>query len=428
MNKTIVVLTVLFLTFGTPESIFPQAPQVQVATPADASFEAPPELRASDIIKPEFLKGLHHTVRDSVPTASGTNQFVIDSDYGQFEADGNEMLVIRVGEVNAIANLKDVSRTDQFKESLSNAAKGTFNAAKKIVTDPGTTISNVPKGISKFMGKAGQSIKNIGKKKEDDGMNANKVEKLTGQSNAKRRIAVSMGVDPYSTNPVLQKQLDEIAWASWAGGFVFSAGTMPIGGGLGVALTATSVSDSFDKVVNEKPPADLRQMNRANLRDMGVGEADMEAFLSNPAFSPSRQTAFVLNLKSLDGVANRAAFVRSAANGCDNESDALFCVLTSALMSKVHAGDKPIARIAMIGDFPACIAKDGTVVLALQWDYAAWTPAAAMVTNEIEKLALQSGNKGVLIALSGQASPRLKQELQSKHYTVHDRVSPGPLN
>lgn len=417
-----IIITLGATPFGVAQSTSTLAP-----AETDASFEQLPELKASEILKPEFLKGPHHSVRDSVPTVSGENQFVIDSDFGQFEAEGNEMLVIRVKEVYAIANLKEVSRTDQFKDSLANAAKGTFNAAKKIVTDPGTTLSNVPKGVMKFMGRAGQSVKNIGKKKEDDGMGANNVEKMTGQSNAKRRIAVSMGIDPYSTNAVLQKQLDEIAWASWAGGFIFSAGTMPIGGGVGIALTATSVSDSLDKVVNEKPPADLRQMNRAGLRSMGVGERDTEAFLSNPAFSPTRQTAFVLNLKSLDGVANRAAFVHAAAAESDNESDALFCVLTSALMSKVHTGGHPIARIAMIGSFPACVAKDGQVILALQWDYAAWTPAAATITTEIEELAKEVGNKGVLIALSGQASPRLKQELSNRGFTVHDRISPGPL-
>ena len=42
------------------------------------------------------------------------NQFVIDSDFGVFDADGNEMLIRRVKEVYAIAQLKDVSRTDQL--------------------------------------------------------------------------------------------------------------------------------------------------------------------------------------------------------------------------------------------------------------------------------------------------------------------------
>jgi hypothetical protein len=160
---------------------------------------------------------------------------------------------------------------------------------------------------------------------------------------------------------------------------------------------------------------------------MGADGKDIDRFLNNNNLSPTVATAFVLNLKSLNGVANRTAFVRVAGETTSSEPDALFCVLTSALMSKIHGTDKPLERIATIGDFPVGIAKDGTVVLALQWDYAAWTSAAAACTSQIQDLAHQSGNKGVLVALSGQASPRLQQELKSRGFTVQDRVSPGPL-
>src|SRR5207244_12102454 len=94
------------------------------------------------------------------------------------------------------------------------------------------------------------------------------------------------------------------------------------------------------------------------------------------SFSPTAQTAFVLNLKSLDGVVNRRAFIKLATDKSSTESDAIFCVQTAALMSKIHKSEKPLARIVTIGDFPVCIAKDGTVVVALQWDYGAWTAAA----------------------------------------------------
>jgi hypothetical protein len=393
-----------------------------------AAFEELPELKASEILKPEFFKGQYHTLQEPVPTSSGTNQFVIDSDFGVFEADGNEMLVRRVKEIYAIARLKEVSRTDQFKESLGNAAKGTYNAAKKIVSDPVNTISNVPKGIMKFMGRAQQSIKNVGKKEDSESQEGSKLEQMIGYANAKRKIAVSMGIDPYSSNTILQKELDEVAWASWAGGFAFSAGTFPISGPVGAALTVTNVSDSLDKLVNEKPPADLKQINRSGLRSIGTSAQDTNRFLSNTAFTPTHQTAFVLNLKSLSGVANRAAFVRAAAEKSSNESDALFCVQTSALMGQLHTGEHPLARIAMIRDFPVSIAKDGTVIVALQWDYAAWTPGAADFLTEVQHLANEPGqNKRVLVAISGQMSPRLQQQLQGRGITVKDRVSAGPL-
>jgi hypothetical protein len=430
-TSLIIASLLLTLTFGVDcfaQSSKPSDSDVALAASSDSSFEELPDLNASEILKPEFLKGPHHTVREPVPTSAGTNQFVIDSEFGVFDVDGNEMLARRVKELYAIARLKDVSRTDQFKNSLTNAAKGTLNAAKKVVQDPAQAISNVPKGVMKFMGRAGESIKNVGKKKDEGAEEGNKIQQMTGYSNKKREIAVSMGIDPYSTNTVLQKELDGVAWASWAGGFAFSAGTFPISGPVGAALTVTSASESLDKLVHEKPPADLRQINRNTLRSAGASEQDTSRFLNNTAFTPTHQTAFALNLKTLGGVANRGAFVRSAAENSSSESDALFCVQTTALMGQLHTGEHPLARIVMLENFPVCIAKDGTVIVALQWDYAAWTAGASAFMERVQKLANESGqNKHVFVAISGQMSPRLQQELQSRGISAQDRMNPGPL-
>jgi hypothetical protein len=405
-----------------------QETQVSPAPAPNADFEELPELHASEILKPEFLKGPYHSVQENVPTESGANQYVIQSDFGVFEADGNAQLETRVKEIFAIAKLKEVSRTDQFKDALGNAAKNFGNSAKTMIKDPVNTISNAPKGVMKFMNRAGNSIKNIGKKDQDSSADGSKTEQMLGQAKTKRKIAVSMGIDPYSNNAVLQKELDGIAWASWAGGVAFSVGTMPIGGGIGAAITVTKVGGSLNQIVAEKPPADIKAMNRSALRAMGVSSGDTEKFLANTAFSPTQQAAFVLNLKELEGVANRGAFVHSAATKSSNEADALFCIQTAALLANLHESEHPLARIAMIGDFPVGIAKDGSVVVALQWDYAAWTVGASAFMEDLQKLVHESGQqKPALVAISGQMSPRLQQELQSRGITARDRISPGPL-
>jgi len=275
----------------------------------------------------------------------------------------------------------------------------------------------------KFMSRAGESVKNIGKKTDSD--EGSKMQQLIGFSNAKRKVAIDLGVDPYSTNTVLQRELDGIAWASFAGGMTFQLATMPIGG---PALTITGVTKTFDEVLKEKSPTDLKIMNRKMLRALGAGEKETERFLNNNAFSPSQQTAFVLNLKSLDGVANRGAFVRTAGETSSDEQDAIFCVETAALMGQIHKNEKSLARITMLGDFPVCIAKDGTVIVALHWDYAAWTAGAARFTDDVQKFAAQSGkNKTVLVAISGKVSPSLRQELEKRGFTVQDRLVPNPL-
>jgi hypothetical protein len=391
---------------------------------AEAAFEELPVLNASEILRPDILTGPHHKVREPVPTYFGENQFTIDSDFGVFEADGNEVLLRRISEINAIAQLKDVSRTDQYKNALVAAAKSPIAAAKNIVTDPVNTIANVPKGIMKFMSRAGETVKGVGKKREPNAAEGSQMQQMIGFSDTKRKVAIKLGVDPYSTNRVLQRELDGIAWASFAGGLTFQVATMPISG---PALTVTGVTNSFDEMLREKSPADLKILNRKTLLALGAGEKETERFLNNNAFSPSEQTSFVLNLKSLDNVANRGAFVRAAGETSSDESDAIFCVQTAALMSKIHK-EKPVARIAMIGDFPICVAKDGTIIVALQWDYAAWTSGAANFTSNVQKLAAQSSkNKDMLVALSGQVSPRLRQELESRAFAVQDRLAPGPL-
>jgi hypothetical protein len=127
-------------------------------------------------------------------------------------------------------------------------------------------------------------------------------------------------------------------------------------------------------------------------------------------------------------VANRGAFVKVAAQKSTTEADALFCVYTAALMDQINE-KTPIARIVILRAFPVCVAKDGTIIVALQWDYAAWTPGAASFTQEVQKLAGKTAqNAHVFVGLSGEVSPRLHEELEKRGMTLQDRLVPGPLN
>jgi hypothetical protein len=293
MTKQTRILCVV-VALGTIVPCLAQTPEPFEVRRAEAVFEELPVLNASEILQPEFVSGPHYKVSEPVPTYLGANQFTIDSDFGIFEANGNEMLVTRIKEINAIARLKEVSRTDEFKNALTKAAKSPIASAKNIVTDPVNTISNAPKGLMKFMRRAGESIKDIGNKSESHAAEGSKMQQLIGFSDEKRKVAISLNVDPYSTNTVLQRELDGIAWASFAGGMTVQLATMPIGG---PALTVIDVTSTLNDVLKEKSPTDLKMMNRKTLRALGAGETDTERFLNNTAFSPSQQTAFVLNLK-----------------------------------------------------------------------------------------------------------------------------------
>src|SRR5215471_1437087 len=423
MDRNLFLAPMLSVTF----QCLAQTPEPFEVRRAEVAFEELPELKASEILKPELLKGPHYIIRDPVPTASGMNQFTIDSDFGVFEADGNKMLLQRLKEIDAIAKLRDVSRTDEFKKSLVAAAKSPLNSAKNIARDPAQAISNVPKGVMKFLGRAKQTVENVGKGNGGNEVDGSRMKDAIGYSDKKRKIALQMGIDPYSTNTVLQKQLDDVAWASWAGGFTFSVATFPISGPVGAALTVTNLNSTVEDLLREKSPSELEQINRATFRAMGASASDIERILNGGAFTPTEATTFAVHLKALKGVANRGAFVKAAAQKSTTEADALFCVYTAALMDQINQ-KTPLARIVMLRDFPVCVAKDGTIIVALQWDYAAWTAGAASFTGDVQKLAVKSGqNAHVFVGLSGDISPRLREELEKRAMTVQDRLVPGPL-
>ena len=423
MNRNLV----LALTLGATLQSLAQTPEPFEVRRAEAVFEELPELKASEILKPEFLKGPHFVVRDPVPTSAGMNQFTIDSDFGVFEADGNEMLLQRLKEIDAIARLQEVSRTDEFKKSLLAAAKSPLNSAKNIARDPAQAIANVPKGLMKFFGRAKESVENVGKGGNDDVGDGGRLKDAIGYSDKKRKIALQMGVDPYTTNTVLQKQLDDVAWASWAGGFSFSVATLPISGAAGAVLTVTNLNSTVEDLLREKSPSELEQINRSTFRAMGASGTDIDRLLNGGAFTPTQVTTFAVHLQALKGVANRSAFVKAAAQKSTTEADALFCVYTAALMDQINQ-KTPLARIVMLGDFPICVTKDGTIIVALQWDYAAWTSGAASFTDNVQKLAAKSNQSAhISVDLSGEVSPRLREELEKRGITVQDRLVPGPL-
>jgi len=307
------------------------------------------------------------------------------------------------------------------------AAQSPLNSAKNIARDPAQAIANVPKGLMKFLGRAKNTVENVGKGGNDDMGNGKRLQDAIGYSDKKRKIALEMGVDPYTTNTVLQKQLDDVAMASWAGGFGFSVATLPISGAAKAILTVTNVNSTVTDLLREKTPSELEEINRSTFRAMGASASDIDRILDGGAFTPTQATAFAVHLKALKGVANRGAFVKAAAQRSTTEADALFCVYTAALMDQINQ-KTPIAKIVMLGDFPICVAKDGTIIVALQWDYAAWTSGAARFTADVQKLAGKSGQSAhISVDLSGQVSPLLREELQNLGMTVQDRLVPGPL-
>ncbi len=389
-------------------------------------FEHLPILRASEILLPEFLRGSNFAVREAVPTSAGRNQYVIDSSFGVFEAIGNEKLIEQVTAIHAIARLNAVSRTEQYTKALQQAAQSPVKFVESLAKNPVGTVTGVPKGIRKMINRTGDSIRNLGEPHERNPYEDSMGMSLIGFSKAKREIARQLRIDPYSSNEVLQKQLNGIVWAAFGGNATFSAALTPVGGVAGTAITAVNVADATTDTLYDTSPDDLRSANLEKLLKLGVRREIAEAFLNSSAYSPTRATGLVNSLESLRGVAGLTDYLAYACEAKD-EVNAIFYQRTAGLLAKIN-GDTPLLEVSFALGLPVCLAEGGIAIVALEWDYLAWTPNAARFVQMLK--GSPSGKtpiKSFRLCVTGAISPMARTNLEQLGIETVDRGLPGPL-
>ena len=143
------VAAVLVLTAA---MLFPDGGLGPVAQ-APSGFETPPVLPASELAPPELLQGPTFTVAPQVPIVGMLGHFTLRADGGPFEAHGREMLRIRVGELQALAQLSHMSKSEAFLKAAGNAVARPVESMAQLVENPGQTAQGLSGGVERFFGR-----------------------------------------------------------------------------------------------------------------------------------------------------------------------------------------------------------------------------------------------------------------------------------
>jgi hypothetical protein len=387
-----------------------------------AQFETLPTLPARDLVPASLLSGDGFHVDKQVPTDGLMAHFTIQSDVGTFPANSIEMLRIRVAEIPAIQQLTKTSKTQVFAQSLAENAARPVQAAGQMVMNPVETIQGIPAGVGRFFGRVGLGAQKIEEAATQPASNGQALE-ATGQATRdvfgyeqeRRGLAKKLNVDPYTTNPVLSKQLDDFALAAFrAHVAVTTSMSVFIPGSM--AITATRVVAQW---VWDKPKADLIVQNQQGLQALGVSDAQIKAFQSNPVFPLSVQTAFVANLGALPGVPGRAQ-AAALASTARSEVQARFLTDSIGMLARYHQTQTPIARLlvrkAIIGQD-----RNGAIVAQAPVDYVSWIQDVSYFANRPD---LRSRRRTLWI--TGQFSPLAKKNFETLGWVVHERTDPIP--
>jgi hypothetical protein len=411
------------------------APTLSSASPRKSPFEYTFNLKASQILQTGVVSGPLFRVRDEVVTDLGINTFAIDTKlFGTFLAHTNSQLIDRIAEIVAMKRIEDVKRSEAYSRAVGKAADRESDAADDAVADYVSPIEEEPfTGIGKFFKRIGVGGETEADIDEDDVLKyeAFKGKKAIAVAKAKRDLCRNLGVNPYTTNLMLQRKLDDMSSAIAMGGFKMEMipGVDSSDTGLASAIWRGQVNPQMSALIYGKNPKELRVSNQAALEQMGASAADAAAFLSNRHFTHWQQTQLVTSLQTLGGVAGRDLFVRNAASATTEETDAIFHAGTAQLLARLAKQNWQIFRIEVYSNIPYCILRDGSVLLALQWDYAQWSPTADKCVRWLQSLRVGGKNPpSVTLAISGQASSILRQEMEKLGFKLLDLQDRGPLN
>ncbi len=388
-------------------------------TPASSStkiseYETPPILKASQYLPSKLLKSKYHKVEEDIDTFGFTNSYRINSKFFISEVRGDDLLRERIQEVHALATLLKMKKTNKFIDAATRSALSPVSFAKNLILRPVDTISGIPQGIWRFFSRVGEMTG--GKRGQaEDGIS----KELIGFSAVKRKIAHQLGVDVYSTNRTLQKELNSVSWASFSGGFVVSMAITPLR-----VLKLTKTANKMTKILRDKAPEDLRKLNRAKLKKFISNDKLVEKFLEHPYFSPRHETFLVAALENMQGTQNLDKFVYRAYKAQSFE-DAFIFQRIAEILDKYHNEVSPIQKIAIepSRNFPVAITKDNKLVIALLVDYAVWSKIAAKWAQDLTRANNRvNPNRKIELLITGTLSPRARNELKSLGISVKEKV------
>jgi hypothetical protein len=429
-------------------SILLPACLVLALAPPAAHAEAEPVLPAAELVMPALLTGPGYRVEPQVQIQGYQARFVLHTDWGSLEAESAEMLAIRISEIPAMDALFTAEISGLIAESAQSAAMAPVRAVGQVVMNPVDSMIGLPVGAVRFFGeritKWGRRAKRLGDRIDDrishegdpyrdpEGpMGATRVEVEGAQRSwwdkpqremgrlvrgelryrrARVELAEKLGIDPYTSNPILNDRLDRLAWMTSTGNFatrqLVSVATVGFAETLGYA-------QDLERLVLRESPESLRDRNHERLTHYCSDEDLLERFLRHRAFSPTLQTAFTEEVVALR-LAHGCEALLETALMAGSEVEARF-VLNALRLVHHYAGDAAVGgRVLAHGATLAYRTRSGEFLLPVPVDLLSWTPQMEQWFDR----ALVNGHRNPTLLVSGRISDLAQRRLTERNWNL----------
>jgi len=338
-----------------PETIELTMPAGATETPASVTDT----IQAADVLEPSLLSGPGYTIAPDVQLSGYMMQFTIESDHGTWIAESRELVPVRIEEVDALQRLKNAGHSEAAWSTAKRKAYETFDGLKRVVTRPIDTAKALPKGVERLIKRRVGEVKKAVSRARDDAVDEmadakpdaagpfdagrkpapamtrkekniergkkqgfKLFKRRVGFKDARNQIALHLGVDPYSDNPVLAAELDRMAWSSTGSAKAFDLALDALGAATwGVLPELLRIDDTAWRLDEES----LAENNRLRLNALGCTDEFSRRFVRKGSFTPTFETAFVVGLEQMQ-ITGGCDEALELANSARNQVEARFVV------------------------------------------------------------------------------------------------------
>ena len=382
-----------------------------VAQPAAERKPAAPPA-ALEVPKPDSaakylgaaMTGPNYTVAPTTRSDGIMRIFRVDTTYGKYDFDGVEFTKLRLRELAATAALEKMSKSEEWAKSFGTAAVSPLKFGAAFIVNPAEAINRSASGIANMFDRVDASLQNQKANRDST------ADSLLGVSDAQRRLAFQLDVDPYTDFPPLQNRLQEMSRVMAGGQITVRAGLAAVTGGIGMGISAATSLEGAKEMLRDKTAAQVIVEVRNMLKSLGVPDELVTRLVENQNFTPSFLLVMSRALVQLNAQ-NTTAFIERAAEA-NSYGVAYFHWRRADLLAARSAELGGLVSFVPVAGHAVNVTRTGTVVALFPVDDLAWAdaPRRTFLAANAE-LRRRSPNGKAVFATTGLVTPRAAAEI-----------------
>lgn len=348
--------------------------------------------RFSDVLPADLQEGPGYAIDDNVRIGDNRYHFNAQTDYGGFSAKGLPMLELRLREHNAIEQLSKLSSVPRVMDGVTDVAKEMPRGAMTLLKDPLGSIARIPAGLRRNVGAL-----------------VDPLERRAG-SQVRRDLALSVGADAETRNPVLSNLLDKLALKEDLGRIGAQVGLGLVLPGVGLLSTNEEIRHKLQSM----GPRGVANEVRKDLRLLGVGDDAGKAFAESTVLTSTEKLIFVSHLKSMRGVQGLESLVTGATD-TPSEAHLLSKFEEARVLAQLHQAE-PIEIIHSV-NVPVAQLRSGRFIAVTAVDLVCQTDS---MTADVNRFRQTNPDKDVTVLVTGRMTDSAKSLLRQAKIQVYE--------